>query len=585
MNNRDYKQFLPQAVEDLSTASYAGVFIYLALFVTIIYATGYQVQHPVLTTTSIAGLALASLARLLLARRSQTMEPATWVRSFSLLTILMVSIWSGYWTYVIFADGLNTTTLLSIAASVGIASAGVGTLAPIRRLSIAVIFIMFWPSGLLLSLQGGGVGTAYTVMFLVGSLFLVFVAMRFNRQYWDTQKNAALLKERAAQLAEATHAKSDFLARMSHEIRTPLNGILGMTQMLQLSKLTPEQRKYAEIIRQSGDSLLTIINDVLDISKIEAGKLELTRDTFDLAAMVNETLNLLEPEATRQGLFLVRNIARDIPSRLVGDAGRLRQILTNLVGNAIKFTETGHVAVKVRAGPPSTQHQDITIQVSDTGIGISVQHREQIFDAFSQAADTDRDRGGTGLGLAITRELVRLMSGSLSVRSNVGQGSIFTLRLPMALDTESQDTQTPDTTSLADSLIDADILVAEDNQINRLFAEEALGYLGCRVTSVPDGRQAVEAYQTGHYDAILMDIQMPDIDGIDATRSIRQSEAHGAHIPIIAMTANALKGEHERCIDAGLDDYISKPYDLHELQTVLRRWLTDQGPHVSNQLY
>ena len=585
MNNRDYKQFLPQAVEDLSSASYAGVFIYLALFVTIIYATGYQVQHPVLTITCIVGLALASLARLVLARRSQTIEPATWVRSFSLLTLLMVSIWSGFWTYVIYADGLNTTTLLSIAASVGIASAGVGTLAPIRQLSIAVIFIMFWPSGLLLSLQEGGVGTAYTVMFLVGSLFLVFVAMRFNRQYWATQKNAALLEERALQLADATRAKSDFLARMSHEIRTPLNGILGMTQMLQLSKLTPEQRKYAEIIRQSGDSLLTIINDVLDISKIEAGKLELTRDSFDLVAMVNETLNLLEPEATRRGLFLVRNIARDIPTRLIGDAGRLRQILTNLVGNAIKYTETGHVAVKVKAGPPSSQHQDITIQVSDTGIGISVQDREQIFDAFSQAADTDRDRGGTGLGLAITRELVRLMSGSLSVRSNIGQGSIFTLRLPMALDTESQDTQTPDNRSPANCLVDADILVAEDNQINRLFAKEALTYMGCRVTAVNDGKQAVEAHRTGHFDAILMDIQMPELDGIEATREIRQAEAPGRHTPIIAITANALKGEHERCIEAGLDDYISKPYGVHELQTLLQRWLLTEQPANNKQLH
>ena len=585
MNNRDYKQFLPQAVEDLSSASYAGVFIYLALFVTIIYATGYQVQHSVLTTTCVFGMALASLARLLLARGSRRMDPVIWVRWFSLLTLLMVSIWSGFWTYVIYADGLNTTTLLSIAASVGIASAGVGTLAPIRQLSIAVIFIMFWPSGLLLSMQTGGVGTAFTVMFLIGSLFLVFVAMRFNRQYWDTQKNAALLEERAAQLTEATRAKSDFLARMSHEIRTPLNGILGMTQMLQLSKLTPEQRKYAEIIRQSGDSLLTIINDVLDISKIEAGKLELTRDSFDLVAMVNETLNLLEPEATRRGLFLVRNIAGDIPARLIGDAGRLRQILTNLVGNAIKFTETGHIAVKVRAGPPSSQHQDITIQVSDTGIGIPVQDREEIFEAFSQAADTNGDRGGTGLGLAITRELVRLMSGSLSVRSNVGQGSIFTLRLPMALDTESQVTQTRDTSSLADSLIDADILVAEDNQINRLFAKEALTYMGCRVTAVNDGKQAVEAHRNGHFDAILMDIQMPELDGIEATREIRLAEAPGRHTPIIAITANALKGEHERCIDAGLDDYISKPYGVHELQALLQRWLVKEQPANNKQLH
>jgi len=160
-----------------------------------------------------------------------------------------------------------------------------------------------------------------------------------------------------------------------------------------------------------------------------------------------------------------------------------------------------------------------------------------------------------------------------------------TLRLPMALDTESQVTQTPDTTSLAESLIDADILVAEDNQINRLFAKEALTYMGCRVTAVTDGKQAIEAHRTGHFDAILMDIQMPELDGIEATRVIRQAEAPGTHTPIIAMTANALKGEHERCIDAGLDDYISKPYAVHELQTVLRRWLTDQGPRASNQLY
>jgi signal transduction histidine kinase/ActR/RegA family two-component response regulator len=592
LNNADYKHLLPRAVNDLSAASYAGVLIYVTLFVTIIYATGYQSNHPALTTACIWALSLVSVARLLLASGSRTLAPHTWVRWFMILTILMVSIWSGYWATVIHLDGLNTTTLLSIAASVGIASAGIGTLAPMGRLSFAVLVILLWPSGLVLSSMPDGVGTAYAIMFLTASVFLSFVAWRLNRQYWALQKNASLLEERAAQLTEATQAKSDFLARMSHEIRTPLNGILGMTQMLQLSDLAPEQRKYTNIIRHSGDALLRIINDILDLSRIEAGKLILISEPFDLAAIVNETLDLLEPEATDRGLPLHRNISTQLPPQLMGDAGRLRQILTNLVGNAIKFTKTGSVSVTVTAGPLLANHMQVCIEVCDTGIGIPARDRQQVFEAFNQGDDaTMLPAGGTGLGLAITRQLVDLMPATLSIRSNAdGQGTVFSLNLSLALVTQPQATQTAGVSKappeVHDNVLrDKAILVAEDNPVNRLFATEVLRHMGCRVTSVNDGIQAVEAHRTGRFDAILMDIQMPGLDGIDATRAIRTVEGMHAHTPIIAITANALKGEQQHCIDAGLDDFISKPYNLDELQTVLRRWVVAATPVTNKHMH
>ena len=368
--DRDFRQLLPRAIGDLASASYAGVFIYLTLFVTIIYATGYQSSHPSLTLFCVSAMTLTSLARLYIAIVSGHSDPSVWVRWFSLATLLMVVIWSIYWSYVIYQDGLNQTTLLSIVASVGIASAGVGTLAPISLLSLTVIALMLWPSGLVLSTLPDGVGTAYAIMCLVGWLFLSFVALRINRQYWAMQRYAALLEERAEQLSEATNAKSAFLARMSHELRTPLNGMLGMAQILKLSDLNPAQREYLDTICDSGKTLRTIVDDVLDLSKIEAGKLELSPGRFDLAKTVHETLDLLEHGATAGGLSLRRDITDRLPHQLLGDAGRIRQIITNLVGNAIKFTDEGSVTVRVSADEITPEKVDVCIQVSDTGPGI-----------------------------------------------------------------------------------------------------------------------------------------------------------------------------------------------------------------------
>lgn len=586
---RDYRQLLPRAIGDLATASYAGVFIYLTLFVTIIYSTGYQTRHPSLTLLCVSAMALTSLARLYIARASKHSDPAVWVRWFSSATLLMVTIWSVYWSHAIHHDGLNQTTLLSIVASVGIASAGVGTLAPISLLSLAVIALMLWPSGVVLSTLPNGVGIAYAIMCLVGWLFLSFVALRINRQYWAMQRYAALLEQRAEQLAEATNAKSAFLARMSHELRTPLNGMLGMAQLLKLSDLDPVQREYAGTITKSGKALRTIIDDILDLSKIEAGKLELSPGRFDLAKTVHETLDLLAPEATARGLALWREITDKLPPRLLGDAGRIRQILTNLVGNAIKFTDEGSVTVRVSANEITPEQVDVCIEVSDTGAGIPQETCEHIFEAFNQAeSGSSHPAGGTGLGLSITRQLVDMMNGSIRVDSRAGYGSVFTVHIPLPVatqETENRDSTPsplPVTNWAGGMLVNRSILVAEDNPVNQLFTCEVLKSMGCRVTAVNDGLQAMEAFRTGHYDAILMDMQMPNLDGLGATRAIRAAENASAHTPIIAVTANALKGDRETCLAAGVDDFISKPFDISDLQAVLEHWIIEQNVNERN---
>jgi signal transduction histidine kinase/CheY-like chemotaxis protein len=587
--DRDYRQLLPRAIGDLATASYAGVFIYLTLFVTIIYSTGYQTRHPSLTLLCVSAMALTSLARLYIARASKHSDPAVWVRWFSSATLLMVTIWSGYWSHAIHHDGLNQTTLLSIVASVGIASAGLGTLAPISLLSLSVIALMLWPSGLVLSTLPNGVGMAYAIMCLVGWLFLSFVALRINRQYWAMQRYAALLEERAEQLAEATNAKSAFLARMSHELRTPLNGMLGMAQLLKLSDLDPVQQEYAGTITKSGKALRTIIDDILDLSKIEAGKLELSPGRFDLAKTVHETLDLLAPEATARGLALWREITDKLPPRLLGDAGRIRQILTNLVGNAIKFTDEGSVTVRVSANEITPEQVDVCIEVSDTGAGIPPETCEHIFEAFNQAeSGSSHPAGGTGLGLSITRQLVDMMNGSIRVDSRAGYGSVFTVHIPLPVatqETENRDSTpspSPVTNWTGGMLANRSILVAEDNPVNQLFTIEVLKSMGCRVTAVNDGLQAVEAFRTGHYDAILMDMQMPNLDGLGATRAIRAAENASAHTPVIAVTANALKGDYETCLAAGVDDFISKPFDISDLQAVLEHWVIEQNVNERN---
>ncbi|MBA1231613.1 response regulator [Pseudomonas viridiflava] len=405
------------------------------------------------------------------------------------------------------------------------------------------------------------------------------LAANLDKASLEQQRSMAQLIQTREEAEQANRAKSDFLAMMSHELRTPMNGVLGMLQLMETTRMTDEQSEYAALATESTEHLLRVINDILDFSRIERDALQMEGIAFNLAELVSASTHAFSHNAQQRDLQLSLHIQPGLESlTVIGDPTRIRQILVNLIGNALKFTEQGSVCIKAGWTLLEAERLQFTCTVKDSGIGIHADRLESMFDAFQQAdSSISRRYGGTGLGLPIARTLAERMGGTLHAQSEEGAGSLFTLQIPLPVSRQLPVENRHPLSALDGANKERSVLLVEDNPVNRTVAQAMLHNLGCQVDIAIDGAQAVSMACDGKYGLILMDCRLPVMDGYEATRRIRQL-AGIEQPPIIALTANALQGDRDACLQAGMDDYLAKPFKHADLQQVLRRWLFFRTP-------
>ena len=596
--SEDRLDLAQQADLAMSRKARLGILLYPAACVLLGLSSGYFGEHPVLVgSLTLTSVIVAGMRAYLAWRFAELYRHRRRLyRSCFAAGILLATVsWSLLSSLAVVLYGLGWLSFLGLLMTVAMTAMAIVVYAANLPLVQGLAAAMLAPHAVAGLLTGGREGLLLSAAAVVFLVYTWTVGRRFHTELWRGLVNAKLLEKHARELddarirAEAVRdSHGEFLATLSHEIRTPLGGILGMSELLSTSDDPEEWRRHSKVIQTTADGLLSLIDSILDFSKIEAAKLRLEATDFSLRRIINEVIELHAPRAAQRGIELESDLAADLPDWLVGDALRLRQVLTNLVGNAIKFTPEGSVVLRARSEIRSNRPW-LHFAVEDTGVGIEKDAQQKLFSAFVQGdGSISRRFGGTGLGLAICLRIVELQEGEIGFDSTPGAGSTFWFRIPCTLSRlppqerlREQRLQPSSAEIRLRRRQDCRILLVEDNEVNRIVALQLLGQLDMRADAVVDGCEALEAMEDQVYDLVLMDCEMPRLDGWEATRRIRRREIGTRHTPIVAMTAHAMAGDREKCLAAGMDDYLPKPFRREDLVAVLDRSLQRLGDVIA----